>query len=340
MLNRTRRFKHLGIVAAGGVLALAGSGSAQAATCGVKQSSALYETPEIQVYENMNSRLIACRRATGVARDLGPNQSGVGFSVTSVTALLGGRWVWTRYEEGDEDEGVTSSEDTLLDLQTNKRVKPGAAMDYIGVPGAFVTIDAAGVTARFPGGRTQSLSTDAAAAGLASYGSRVYWNVNGVARSAVLRLPKADKPRPRPKAVKILRCKPRAGARLVEHWDDMVITSIGRRYFACWDRDQRSLGAVKDVRAVSDQHVAYRRGDKVGVLDADSGARVELPGTQSAATGALLLAAGPSGVSMATAQFSTEAASAPALADGRAYWLDASKKPQTQALVPPAADGM
>ncbi len=42
MLNRTRRFKHLGIVAAGGVLALAGSGSAQAATCGVKQSSALY----------------------------------------------------------------------------------------------------------------------------------------------------------------------------------------------------------------------------------------------------------------------------------------------------------
>src|SRR5688572_8831791 len=87
MLNRTRRFKHLGIVAAGGVLALAGAGSAQAATCGVKQSSALYETPEIQVYENMSSRTIACRRSTGVARDLGPNFDGVGFAVTSVKAM-------------------------------------------------------------------------------------------------------------------------------------------------------------------------------------------------------------------------------------------------------------
>ena len=334
MLNRTRRFTHLGIVAAGGVLALAGAGSAEAATCGVKQSSALYETPEIQVYENSSSRLIACRRATGVARDLGPNQSGVGFSVTGVIELFGGRWVWSRYEEGDEDEGVTSSEDTLRDLHTNKRVQPGAAKDFIGVPGAFVTIDTAGVTARFPDGRTRSLSTDATAAGLASYGGRVYWNVNGVAQSAVLSLPKAEKPRPRPKAVKILRCKPRAGARLVEHWDDMVITSIGRRYFACWDRDQRSLGAVRDVRAVSDQHVAYTRGDKVGVLDADSGKRTELPGTQSAATDAFLLAAGPRGVSTATAQLSTKAASAPALADGRAYWLDAAKQPQTQALMP------
>ena len=70
------------------------------------------------------------------------------------------------------------------------------------------------------------------------------------------------------------------------------------------------------------------------MLDADSGKRTELPGTQSAATDALLLAAGPSGVSTATAQLSTEAASAPALADGRAYWLDAAKKPQTQALMP------
>ena len=90
--------------------------------------------------------------------------------MTGVIELFGGRSVWTRYEEGDEDEGVTSSEDTLLDLHTNKRVKPGAAKDSIGVPGAFVTIDDAGVTARFPGGRTQSLSTDATAAGLASYG--------------------------------------------------------------------------------------------------------------------------------------------------------------------------
>ena len=48
----------------------------------------------------------------------------------------------------------------------------------------------------------------------------------------------------------------------------------------------------------------------------------------------MLLAAGPSGVSTATAQLSTEAASAPALADGRAYWLDAAKQPQTQALMP------
>ena len=145
--------------------------------------------------------------------------------------------------------------------------------DYIGVPGAYVTVDAAGVTARFPGG----------------------WSSTGMTR---------------------------------------VITSIGRRYFACWDRDQRSLGAVTDVRAVSDQHVAYRRGDKVGVLDASSGARVELPGTQSAATSAMLLAAGPSGVSTATARLSTGAASAPALADGRAYRLDAAKRPQTQALMP------
>jgi hypothetical protein len=316
----------------GAALALAVPTSAEAATCGVAQRSASYETPEIQVHENDRGYLVGCHRAGGVRRELGPNVAGVGFSVTDVNALLGGRWAWTTFREGDEDEGTTFSEDTLRDLRTNKTVDGKAAKDTVALAGALVTIDAAGVTARFTDGRTQSLSTDAAAEGLASFGGRVYWLAGGVAQSAMVSLPKADKPRARPKATRIMRCKPRSGARLVVHWDDLVVTSVGRRFFACADRTQVSLGAVTDVRAVSDSVVAYRRGAKVGVLDASSGARTELAGTQSAATETTLLAAGADGVRTATAQLATGPASAPALSGSRAYWLDAAGVPQTQAL--------
>ena len=307
---------------------------------------ATYETPERQIYETDNGEIVACFRATGVTRVLGPNAMGVGWSVTDVRGLFGGRWVWSSLDVGDEDEGTTDREDTLRDLRTNKRVKlkligsnASGVNELIGVPGAFVTAGPTGVTVHFVGGRTQTLSTDATAAGLATVGGRVYWNVNGVAHSATLRLPKADKARPRPKATKILRCKPRAGARLVQRWEDVIVTSVGRRYFACARRDQLSLGAVEDVRAVSNRQVAYTRGDKVGLLDVVSGTRTELPGTESVATPSRLLAAGPEGIRTQTEELSTEPASAPALAADRAYWLDAAGNPQTKALTPLPEDG-
>jgi hypothetical protein len=67
-------------------------------------------------------------------------------------------------------------------------------------------------------------------------------------------------------------------------------------------------------------------------MDVDTGKRTELPGTQSATTSELLLAAGPDGISTPTARLSAEPASEPALAEGRAYWLDGAGKPRTQAL--------
>jgi hypothetical protein len=316
----------------GAVLAAAVSSSAEAATCGVGQTAALYESPEIQVYENDRGYLVGCHRATGARRELGPNAVAVGFSVTDINALLGGRWAWTTFREGNEDEGTTFREDTLRDLRTNASVQGTAATDTVAVDGALVTIDTAGVTARFTDGRTRTLSGDPTAEGLASFGGRVYWQVGGVAQSAVVRLPRADKPRARPKATRIRRCRPRPGARLVMHWDDLVVTSVGRRFFACAGRAQVSLGAVTDVRAVSDSAVAYRRGAKVGLLDVSTGSRTELAGTASAATKTTLLAAGPDGVRTSAAQLATGPASAPALDGDRAYRLDAAGAPQTQVL--------
>ena len=322
------------------LLALAIPASVQAATCGVDPRKADYETPEVQVYErDRDFTLVACRRATGVVRALGSTASGEGTAATDVNAVFGGRWVWSSYLTGDPDsddeESSSTRDDTLLDLRTGKRVKVPMARvnELIALPGALVTTNANGVMARFPGGRSQTLSTDPAATGLASHGARVYWNVNGVAQSAVLTLPAAERPRPRPTARKI-GCRPRPGARLMVRAYRLVVTSAGGQVYACWETTQRRIGAVQDVQIVSNSHVAYRRAGIVGVLDAESGTRTELPGTQGAAAGALLLAAGSGGLSTPTAQLSAEPASEPALAAGRAYWLDGAGMPRTQTSAP------
>ena len=328
-------------LALGAVLALAVPASADAA-CGVDPRNAAYETPEVQVYDT-SSTLRACRRATGVARTIGPTFFGVIPESTEVNEVLGGRWVWSSHivgSDSDDEEDPGSREDMLLDLRTNQRVEvqlygvnaPNVD-ELIALPGAFVTTGG-GVTARFPGGRTQQLSTDAAATGLAARGARVYWNVNGVAQSAVLTLPAAERPRARPRAVKIRRCAPRPGARLIVRDDRLVVTSVGRQVYACRNSAQRLIGNVQDVQVVSDRHVLYARAGMVGVLETGLGTRTELPGAEGAAGGALLLAAGPGGMRTPTAELSAEPASEPALAEGRAYWLDGAGMPRTQALAP------
>ena len=324
-------------LALGAFIALAVPTSADAA-CGVAPRQADYETPEVQVYDT-NSTLKACRRATGLARTIGPTFFGVLPETRELTAVLGGRWVWSSHVVGsDDDEDPGSRDDTLLDLRTNQRVEVAlygfntpAVDELIAVPGAFVTAGG-GVTARFPSGRTQQLSTDPAAAGLTSRGARVYWNVGGVAQSAVLKLPAAERPRARPKAVRLGRCTPRSGARLILHDDRLVLTSVGRRVYACRNSAQRLIGNVQNVEAVSDRHVFYMSAGKVGVFESAAGTRTELPGTEGAAAGALLLATGPAGVRTPTAQLSTDPATEPALAGDRAYWLDGAGVPHTQLL--------
>ena len=85
------------------------------------------------------------------------------------------------------------------------------------------------MTARYTDGRKVQLSAGPDAIGLAISGSRVYWREKLDIHTAVIELPLSDPARARPTMRTIGKCKPRKGAKLIEHDETMSISRAGGR---------------------------------------------------------------------------------------------------------------
>jgi hypothetical protein len=196
-----------------------------------------------------------------------------------------------------------------------------------------------GVIAHFTDGDKVTLAT-VPSTGLAVRGARVYWREQGAARTATLTLPAADPARRRPLARTIGRCRPRSGARLLLRTETIVISRAGGAAGVCRPGRGRTyrLGAVDDLRLLSERRVAYSRPGLIGSFDAVSGRYRQLEGTSTAASAGALLAYGNGGVRAwvsgrpAAVTLSGGPASEVALGDGVAYWLDAAGAPQVAEL--------
>lgn len=325
--------------------------TAQAA-CGVPSARAEYETPEAQVYER-GTRVLACHRPTGKARTLGVETRGDFGTDESigVNDILGRRWVWTTML-GSYAESSDVRADTLTDLRTGRSVDVNVEdentieAEAIAVPGALVLADDV-LTAHFIGGRKQVLSTEAGARALAVVGSRLYWRVNGAARTTVLELPAAAAPAKRPLARTVGRCKPKRGARLIESLQPFVLSRAGGSTWACRSGRTRLLarGDVTEARVVGEREVAYARPGFVGVLDVVSGTRRELPSTDAplAANNLAVFSGGAAGLDAwiigkkAPAKVAAEPASEVAVSSGDGtfvYWLDATGTPHSAEIRP------
>ena len=319
--------------------------SAQAA-CGVPSARAVYETPEVQVYERAKNRrvrdVIACLRATGKARkvDVRANDGMGTDEFSTVNEVLGGRWIWTSLL-GSAAESADTREERLTDLRTGETFSIVTEDEFnsrtaLAVRGALVVAGEEGVIAHFTDGDKVTLAM-APSTGLAVSGARVYWREQGVARTATLTLPAADPARARPLARTISRCKPRRGARLALRTESLVLSRSGGAVWACRTTRGRNyrLGAVDNLRPLSDRHVAYAKPGLMAVFDAVRGNYRELEGTSAAATASALLASGPGGLRAWTASrpaatvLTADPASEVALGDGVAYWLDGAGTPQT-----------
>jgi hypothetical protein len=206
----------------------------------------------------------------------------------------------------------------------------------IPVRGALVVAGEEGVIAHFTDGNKVTLAM-APSTGLAVSGARVYWREQGAARTATLTLPAADPARARPLARTISRCKPRRGARLALRTESLVLSRSGGAVWSCRPTRGRNfrLGAVDNLRPLSDRHVAYAKPGVIGVFDAVRGRYRELEGISAAATASGLLAYGTDGLRAwrsdrsAALTLNAGPASEVALGDGVAYWLDAVGTPQT-----------
>ncbi len=135
--------------------------SAQAA-CGVPSARAVYETPEVQVYERAKNRrvrdVIACLRATGKARkvDVRANDGMGTDEFSTVNEVLGGRWIWTSLL-GSAAESADTREERLTDLRTGETFSIVTEDEFnsrtaLAVRGALVVAGEEGVIAHFTDG--------------------------------------------------------------------------------------------------------------------------------------------------------------------------------------------
>lgn len=320
-----------------------------AVACGVPSAKAEFETPEAQFYTRGRSAVV-CLRATGKARRVGVSSNDAMGTDESVAfnGIVGNRWAWTSVL-GTYAESFDSRVDSLMDLRTGKEAtvtvqEDGREGQAVALPGALVLADGDGVTARFTAGRRTRLGT-APATTLASVGARVYWREDGVARTAVLKLPAADPPRKPPLARTLDRCKPKRGARLLQHLHPFVISRAGGDTWACRRGRTRLLarGAVSEFSIVGEREVAYARPGFVGVLDVVGGTRRELSSTGGpvAASNLAVFAGGPTGLRAwlvnreAASTVSAEAATEVAVGFGETtvvYWLDGAGTPRSADL--------
>jgi len=257
------------------------------AACGVPPAKAEYETPEVQVHLR-GARLVACHRASGLQRRVGVRvNDGMGTDESSyVNGVLGGRWVWTS-SFASFGESADVQEDSLVDLRTGKSVRAIVEdedtidADAIALPGVLIVATEAGVQARWIDGRVEQLSAESSRA-LAAVGSRVYWTeAGGVANSAVLTLPAADPPRPKPLARTVGRCKPRPGARLLVRDGALVVSRAGGVTWACRGSKTRRVSSSADVTVLSERWVIYPG----GVLFVANGRHTALNGNEAATDG-------------------------------------------------------
>jgi hypothetical protein len=327
-------------------------GSAQAVGCGIAQSKADYESPDVQVRVH-KMKLLACRRATGKELPIGVRfKDGMGtYEDSYVLEVFGGRWVWvlgvsTAAESGD------AYDHTVIDLRTRKSVSVTTQSDYepaadaVGVPGALVVADAKGVKARFTDGRVETLSTLPGAYDVAAVGNRVYWRTDAgvpyesaddVTHTATLGLPALAAPRTAPRARTIGRCKPRPGAKLLMHDNGVVVTRAGGATWACSGGRTARVDTGTAFKVLYERRVAYSRPGFAGVVNVWTGERQELPAAPGplAVTDHTLLTSTAAGVFAGTKPLASAPGTELAVHERshRAYWLDAAGAPQSAPTV-------
>jgi hypothetical protein len=242
------------------------------AACGVPAARAEFETPELQVYAR-GTGLRACLRATGRDRLIGSHyDDGDTYEVDTVSAVFGGRYVWTTFG-GFYGESADVRQETMTDLRTGQHVTVRTqdeevfGVDVVAAGGVLVTDAGGGITALYTDGRKVRLSEDPAAIALGIAGARVYWKTGAQAHTAVLDLPPGDPARPRPLARTIGRCKPHKGARLVARSPRIVVTSAGTYVWLCRAGKTRRLRHVSDMAIEADESVRYRRADTIVLKD-------------------------------------------------------------------------
>lgn len=310
------RLRTLLIAAPLGLLLLPASGAA-AVRCGVPQARALYETADVQVYTK-RTKLIACVRATGRTRVVGVRSDDGGIGWSTVDRVIAGRWllVHTSYTFAESPD---SADDTLIDLRTGGSASlshggdVGPDGEVVALPGVLVVTggDAKGVVARFTTGRTERLSANADATGLAATGSRVYWRepVGGQADPRIAThdfsgLPAAPAERTAPVAGKIGRCAPRRGARLILHDDTRVVTRTSSDLLLCTrttGRQRRVGPSTLSVLSMSATAIVYAGNGVAGALALSGSARAELPApTGAVALDGTIAAAAPDGLRVAS----------------------------------------
>ena len=320
---------------------LALPGSADAA-CGVAQSRAEYETPEVQIYQR-KAGLYACLRATGKERLVGSRYDDGGTAEWDYFGgIYGGRYVETSFS-GSYSESSDAGDETMTDLRTGKHVKVVTSdentfpedVEVVVTGGILVAkADEGGVIAYYTDGRKVTLSTDATAKALAATsGGRVYWQASGTVQTAVLELPPSDPARTGPRLRTIGKCKPRSGARLLEADGPMVLSRVGTNVYVCRAGTTRKVGAVTAASLAGNRYVSYVRAGLTGSFDAAKGTRRELGG-EVAISSPSLIGAGPDGLTLwPDVSLAPGPASAPAFGPKRVvYWLDGAQAPQMRVL--------
>lgn len=281
------------------------------AACGVSQGRALLETPDVQVYAG-KGRAVACLRATGRTRIVGPRSSR--RATTLIRELVGGRWL-SVVRAGT---GGTSEPDVhqLIDLRTGRRAQVAERrlrVETAMLPGVLVHAlgESGGVVARYTGGRRVVLSRAKDAEGLVATDDRVFWlESNGSqTRSARLTGVPATAPGGDPPALqRIGRCPADAGSTLLLHDRSRVVSESAAGLRACnrftgktWTID---VPEARVTRVVADG-LAYRTPTAAGLLRFSNSARVELPvagDAPAAAGGAFLAGATGDGLQLASAR--------------------------------------
>lgn len=265
--------------------------SAQAATCGVSQSRALYETPEVQVYA-AKGRAVACLRATGRTRVVGRRSSE--GATTLVREVVGGRWL-SLVRAGAGGSGEPDIHE-LLDLRTGRRAQVAERsrrVETVMLPGVLVRAlgDGRGVVARFTSGRRTVLTRLKGAEGIAAAGSRVYWLEpfgadDALTRSARLSGVPSAAPAEDPPALQAIgRCAADADSTLVLHDRSRVVSqsSDGLRVCNRWTGKAWNVGgADTQFTSLTAAGVAYRTPVAAGLLRFATSAKVELPVAQDA----------------------------------------------------------
>ncbi len=322
--------------------------SATAATCGVAQARALFETPEVQVYAS-KGRAVACLRATGRSRVVGPRSSD--RATTLVRGVAGGRWLSiVRAGAGGTNEADLYQ---LIDLRTGRRAQVAerrTRVETVTLPGVLVHAlgDGRGVVARFTSGRTVVLSRVKGAEGIAAAGNRVYWleprrSGDPKVRSALLSgVPAAAPAAPARPTQKIGSCPAVADGRLVLHDRSRVVTQRtgGVRICNRWTGKTWEVGdAQTTFTALTTAGVAYRSPTAAGLLRFATSAQVELPVTadaSSVASAAFLVGVTTEGLRAANAATSTapaEVLDPGAATDVAAALVPASDRPDDNTVV-------